>query len=257
MRIRSLLLGGVAVAALAVPAAAADLSYPVKAPVVAFVPAFSWSGFYLGGNAGYGWGEGSAPWAGYLDYYYNSWDSVAYTGGSDPSGWFGGVQVGYNYQFSNNVVLGIEADAQFGSLSDKLNYTSTDDVGGITEQDFGSIRTEIESFGTVRARLGYAFDRFLPYLTGGLAWGNVKVSEQWDNYFGGVYSPGFSGNASVSDTLWGWTVGVGGEYAFTDNWTVKVEYLYADLGDINWDSNASTNVDVKLQTVKAGINYKF
>lgn len=256
MRIKSLLLGSIAGAALAVPAFAADMSYPVKAPPVAYVPAFTWTGFYLGGNFGYGWGDGSAPWNNYLGYYYPLWDSVAYSGGSDPSGWFGGVQVGYNYQFSNNVVLGVEADFEFGSLSDTLNYTAAN-YGGISDQDFGTIDTKIEAFGTVRARLGYAMDHFLPYVTGGLAWGNVKVDETWTNYMGGVYNVFNSGSASRSETLWGWTVGAGVEYAVTDNWTVKAEYLYADLGDINWDSTANTKIDMTLQTIKAGVNYKF
>jgi outer membrane immunogenic protein len=257
MNIRALLLGSVACAALAAPAFAADLSYPVKAPVVAVIPAFSWTGLYVGGNGGYGWGEGSAPWDSYLGYYYAGWDPYAYRGGSDPEGGFGGLQIGYNYQFSNNVVLGVEADFEFGSLKDTLNYNVSNTFGGGFEQDIGSIETKIEAFGTVRARLGYAFDRFLPYVTGGVAWGNVKVSEEWSTSFNGIYDPFLSGAASVSDTRWGWTLGGGAEYAFTDNWTVKAEYLYADLGDIDWDSDAGTRIDVKLQTVKVGINYKF
>lgn len=257
MRIRTLLFGGIACAALAAPAGAADLSYLVKAPPMMVMPAFTWTGLYVGGNAGYGWGEGSAPWLGYLDYYYGVLDQYGYSGGSDPQGWFGGVQVGYNYQFENNVVLGIEADAQFGQLEDRLDYHGTDLFSGVPDLDLGSIDTKIEAFGTVRARLGYAFDRLLPYVTGGLAWGNVKMSERWDTYVGGVFQPGLTGTASADETLWGWTVGGGVEYAFTDNWTVKAEYLYADLGDINWDGDAGTKVDVKLQTVKLGINYKF
>lgn len=255
MRIKTLLLGGAAVVALSAPALAADLSYPVKAPPVAYVPAFSWTGLYLGGNVGYGWGDGSAPWDRYLAWHYAGWDATSYSGGSDPAGWFGGAQIGYNYQFSNNVVLGLEADVAFGSLTDKLNYTAFDD--DLADQDFGSVQTKIESFGTVRARLGYAMDRFLPYVTGGLAWANVKVSENWTSYTDGVYDPFWSGSASKNETLWGWTLGGGVEYAVTDNWTVKAEYLYADLGDINWDSAANTNIDVTLQTVKLGVNYKF
>lgn len=257
MCIRALLLGGGACAVFAVPALAADLSYPVKAPAGAYAPAFSWTGLYVGGNAGYGWGEGSAPWLNYLDYYYGTLDQYGYSGGSDPEGWFGGVQLGYSAQLDSNVVIGIEADVQFGGLEDKLNYYGSDLFSGIPDLDVGTIDTKLEAFGTVRGRLGYAIDRLLPYVTGGLAWGNIKVSEQWDTYVGGVLQPSLSGTASGSETLWGWTVGGGVEYAFADNWTAKAEYLYADLGDINWDSAARTNIDVKLQTVKLGINYKF
>lgn len=255
MRIKSLLLGTVAAAALAAPALAADLSYPVKAaPVAAYVPAFSWTGAYIGGNVGYGWGDGSAPWNNYLLYYYSGYDSVAANGGSNPSGWFGGAQIGYNYQLANNVVLGAEADFNFGSMTDRLNYTAVD-AGDPTLQDTGSINTKIDSFGTVRARVGYSMDRFLPYVTGGLAWGNVKVSESFTSYADGALD-GF-GASSRSDTLWGWTLGGGVEYAITDNWTVKAEYLYIDLGDITWDGASGTKLDMSMSTLKAGVNYKF
>jgi outer membrane immunogenic protein len=254
MRIKTILLGSVAGAMLAAPAFAADLSYPVKAPIIAVAPMFSWTGFYLGANAGYGWGEGSANWGDYLDYYYSGWNS-SYDGGTDPDGWFGGVQVGYNFQLQNNLVLGIEADAQFGSMKDTLNYSASDPITGAS--DVGTITSKIESFGTIRGRIGYAADRFLPYVTGGLAWGNVKVNEDWTSTLGGVVQPGLSGSASVSETIWGWTLGGGVEYAVTDNWTVKGEYLYTDLGDISWDGDASTDIGVKLQTLKVGVNYKF
>ncbi|MCK0209214.1 porin family protein [Starkeya koreensis] len=255
MRIKALLLGAATGALLTAPALAADLPIAVKAPPLVYAPVFTWTGLYAGANVGYGWGEGSAPWDNYLAWHYAGWDATSYSGGSDPTGWFGGVQAGYNYQFTNNVVLGVEADFEFGSLNDKLNYSAFD--AGLADQDFGSIETKIETFGTVRARLGYAMDRFLPYVTGGLAWGTVKVSENWSSFTDGAYDPFFSGSASKSQTLWGWTIGGGLEYAVTDNWTVKAEYLYADLGDINWDSAANTSIDVKLQTVKLGVNYKF
>ncbi|SCW35550.1 outer membrane protein [Ancylobacter rudongensis] len=254
MRIKSLLLGTVAAAALAVPAFAADMAYPVKAAPIAYVPVFSWTGVYIGGNVGYAWGDGSAPWNNYLAYYYSGYDSAAASGGSDPTGWFGGAQIGYNYQLENNVVLGAEADFNFGAMEDRLNYTAVD-LGDPTFQDLGTIDTKIESFGTVRARIGYSMDRFLPYVTGGLAWGNVKVSESWTSYTDGTLD-GFGG-ASRSETLWGWTLGGGLEYAVTDNWSVKAEYLYVDLGDINWDGAANTKIDMSMQTLKAGVNYKF
>lgn len=257
MRMKSLLLGGAASIALALPAFAADMSYPVKAPVVAVVPVFTWTGFYLGANVGYGWGDGSTSWDDYLGYYYAGADGYSYNGGVDPEGWFGGFQLGYNYQFDNNFVLGVEADFDFGSLEDKLNYYAFDNTQAGLAEAYGTVNTKIEAFGTVRARLGYAYDRLLPYITGGLAWGNVKASGNLNTYLNGVYQPGLSGAASTSETVWGWTVGAGVEYAFTDNWTAKIEYLYADLGDINWDGASNTNIDAKLQTVKLGINYKF
>ncbi|MDQ0509507.1 outer membrane protein [Ancylobacter amanitiformis] len=258
MSIKAILLGSAAVVALAVPSFAADLAYPVKAaPMVYAPPVFTWTGFYLGGNFGYGWGESSAPWRDYLNYKYLGWDQNSYGGAADPEGWFGGFQFGYNYQFANNVVLGAEADFQFGSITGNLDYFGVRTSPGNFDQQFGSIETEIESFGTVRARMGYAMDRFLPYVTGGLAWGNVKVSEGWNSYLNGNLQPLLGGSNSASETLWGWTLGGGIEYAVTDNWTVKGEYLYTDLGDISWNGSTNTRADVSLQTLKMGVNYKF
>jgi len=242
---------------LGAPAMAADMSYPVKAQVVAVVPAFTWTGLYLGASVGYGWGEvgKSGDWANYLNYYYTGYDAVASTGALKPEGWFGGAQVGYNFQFDNNVVLGVEADVFFADKKDDSAYYAFDAGVGTGLQSYGAVDAKLEAFGTVRARVGYAMDRLLPYLTGGLAWGQVKVSEQWQDYNNGALVG--TGSYSTSDTQWGWTVGAGAEYAFADNWTVKAEYLYSDLGSVDYDSDAGTDLDVISQTVKVGVNYKF
>ncbi|MFK8251592.1 outer membrane protein [Ancylobacter terrae] len=276
------------------------MSYPVKAPPVVVAPAFTWTGFYIGANVGYGWGEvgDSGKWQKYLDWYYDydcncevptvkaaASDYYGYyvydygfngTGKQEPDGWFGGAQIGYNYQFSNNVVLGFEADVQFADMKDSATYwadeyfvpygggemAALDAAGYYTGySEYGLINTKIETFGTVRARLGYAFDRFLPYVTGGLAWANVKVNEAVTFTYDDVAYG--SAAFSASDTLWGWTLGGGVEYALTDNWTVKVEYLYADLGSIDYHPNYDVyenwrgDFDVTMQTLKFGVNYKF
>lgn len=213
------LAAAVAVASLlaAAPAFAADLpqAYPTKAPPpVVVVPAFSWTDFYLGANAGYGWGTGQ-------------------TGISDldPEGWLAGGQVGFNYQFGNNVVLGVEADIQGSDIND-----------GTIDGAFDP-RSKMDYFGTVRARLGYAFDNVLPYVTGGLAWGHNEI----ENRFDGITS---------DNTHVGWTVGGGLEYALTNNWTVKAEYLYMDLGDEYYDS-IGADAGLKTSTARIGVNYKF
>lgn len=253
------LLGGTAVVLLlaASPALAADLSYPVKAPPVAYMPVFSWTGFYLGANVGYGWADtnGYRPYID-SDYIYSG---LITSGSGDPDGWFGGFQAGYNYQFYNNVVLGIEGDVDFADMKDKYSYgytvTGSNANGDI--EDFGvsgHYTTKIDSFGTIRARLGYSMDRFLPYVTGGLAWANVKVSG--DTWVDGDDLSGWSG--SHSDTYWGWAVGGGVEYAFTDNWTMKAEYIYSDLGSTNFDELFDNHdLDITMQTLKVGVNYKF
>ncbi len=197
----------------AAPAMAADLSsapaYPAKAAAAAAPPVFSWTGFYIGANAGYAWGSGT----GAADAY-----------GLNPDGWLGGGQVGYNYQFQNNVLVGLEADVDAANISSSSGLASS----------------KLDYFGTVRARLGYAFDRVLPYVTGGLAWGNNKIT-------GLGYSQ--------SNTSTGWTAGAGVEYALTNNWTAKAEYLYMDLGKSGFDSIGDAGLTAS--TARLGVNYKF
>lgn len=204
-------LGAAALALLATaPARAADLTRPAPVPASVPAPVFSWTGFYIGGQAGYGWGSGA--------------DALGLAG-VDPKGWLAGAQAGYNYQFANHVVAGIEADIAGGDISaGTLGLSSTLDL-----------------LGTVRGRLGYAFGPVLPYVTGGFAWGNNAIS-----------IPG----ASQSQTLTGWTVGAGIEYALTEHWTAKTEYLYTDLGSKSYDA-LGLSAGVTSQTAKFGINYKF
>lgn len=216
---KTTLAAAVAVASLlgAAPAFAADMAqpYPTKAPPpVAVVPVFSWTGFYLGGNAGYGWGSGQSG-----------------ISSLDPEGFIGGGQVGFNYQFGNNVVLGAEADFQGSDLNDS-GYNGIYDT-----------RSKMDYFGTVRGRIGYAFDNLLPYVTGGLAWGHNEVR----NLDLGLTS---------DNTHVGWTVGGGLEYALTNNWTVKAEYLYMDLGDEFYNS-IGEDAGLKASTARIGVNYKF
>ncbi|GLI24837.1 outer membrane immunogenic protein [Xanthobacter flavus] len=231
------LLATVALAALSAPAAAADLAtkYPVKA--VAVVPVFSWTGFYIGGNVGYG-GDS-------FTYDVNYFGSPVASASLNSSGFYAGGQIGYNYQFANNVVLGIETDLQWSNIAGNVSAS----VLGLPVVSAG---TTIDYFGTIRARLGYAIDRFLPYITGGVAYGKTATS------------------ASVlgvqvfdkSSTNWGWTIGAGGEFAITNNWTFKAEYLYVDLGSASVDAVAiapglSASTDSKFNSFRAGVNYKF
>lgn len=239
---KKFLLATVALAALSAPAMAADLAtkYPVKA--VAVIPVFSWTGFYIGANAGYGGDK----------FTFDSTDVYSYGYGEslslNSSGFFAGGQVGYNYQFANSVVIGVETDLQWSGIEGKYSQS----YYGYSEE-FGA---SVDYFGTIRARLGYAFDRFLPYITGGAAYGKTKITDNYTNYYGV--------SNSSSSTNWGWTIGGGVEYAITNNWTFKTEYLYVDLGstDLNDDLSgysyySNTSVDTKFHTVKAGVNYKF
>ena len=199
------LLAGLALAvAAAVPASAADLSYRAPVAYAAPAPVFTWTGFYIGANAGYGWGE--ADWS------------------DDTDGFLGGVQAGYNWQaVGSPLVVGIEADIQ-GTNIESPTFT-------------------LDYFGTVRARLGYAVDQFLIYGTGGFAYGkgNYEVA-----------------GLSNSQTNTGWTIGAGGEYAFTPNWSVKAEYLYLDLGKESYETvSGPLDIGTTANILRVGANYRF
>lgn len=223
----ALLSAGITVSASAF-AADAVVEAPME-PLPVEIPVFTWEGIYIGVQGGYLWGTSSASFSGA-----NSFDF-------DPDGFIGGVYAGYNYQFANNVVLGIEADFN-GSAADSDRIT--DSATG----DFAS--SDLNWVGTVRARLGYSYDRFLPYIAGGLAYAdyehNVSVA--------GV------GSSSYSDTYVGWTIGAGLEYAFTDNLTSRIEYRYTDFGEEDYSSTTNVgahSVDLTSHEVMIGLAYKF
>ncbi len=206
--------------AAAVPAGAADLSVaPIyKAPPM--VPsAYNWSGFYLGANGGGAWGT-------------SNWDGA---GSFNLSGGVIGGTAGFNWQ-TGHVVLGLEGDVDWSSLHGTT--TTLCPAGCNTNNDW---------LATVRGRAGYAFDRFLPYVTGGLAVGDIRAT-----------TPGFPG---ANQTNAGWTVGGGLEFALTNNWTAKAEYLHVDLGNLNCGFScgvaAGNNVSVRSDQVRGGLNFRF
>jgi outer membrane immunogenic protein len=207
--------------AAALPASAADLprgAMPYKAP--AYVAQYNWTGFYLGINGGAAWGD--SDWS-------------AFGANNSPSGGMIGGTAGYNWQGAGSPwVFGIEGDVDWANIKDNTV------CGGLV------CGTKTNWFGTVRGRVGYAFDRFLPYFTGGAAFGDVEANR--------------AGFAGVSDTNVGWTLGAGIEGAIADRWTAKVEYLYADLDKVTCSAAAcgvATNVDQRLNIIRAGLNYRF
>ena len=218
---------GAGVAALALlatsfSAQAADIPRPVYKGPRSVVAYYNWTGFYLGANGGYGWGT-------------SNWDSPLIS--NRPKGWLAGGTVGFNYQMGS-FVWGLEGDFDWA------------DVAGSSACGAFTCETKNTWLATARGRLGYAFDRWLPYFTGGAAFGRVEASST---------NPAATG---ASDTLTGWTIGGGLEYAFLGNWSAKVEYLYVDLGNFNCGvacAPAVLNNDVsfKENVVRAGINYKF
>lgn len=210
-------------------ALAADAVVYEAPPEVYVAPVFNWTGAYIGGQAGYLWGDGDLS---------DGTDSIDV----DPDGWLGGIYVGYNYQFTNNVVLGIDADFAWTGADDSTTVFDGEDL-------VGSLDSELDWEGAVRARLGYAVDRFLPYIAGGVAFGRLN-----HDVFDALGAP----SGSDDDTSVGWTLGVGLEYAFTDNIIGRAEYRYTDFGDFDFDINGtSASTDLTTNDVRLGIAYKF
>jgi outer membrane immunogenic protein len=215
---------GIAAAVLlAIPLAAqaADLPAPsYKAPSYVAPSYSSWSGFYLGANLGYGFGS-------------STWDVP--TVSNSPKGALAGVTLGYNIQ-TGTWVWGVEGDYDFSTM--KASVTC-----GV-----GTCETSNTWLATARARLGYAgWNNFLPYITGGAAFGNIKATN--------------STLSSATGTKVGWTVGLGVEYMLFSNWSIKAEYLYANLGKFDCGVACGgvepDNVSFNANIIRLGLNYRF
>ncbi|MDQ0473103.1 outer membrane protein [Labrys wisconsinensis] len=254
-------------AVLATPAMAADVPQAVEplAPVPVTLP-FSWTGFYVGVNAGAAI-DGSDVSNRLGGSFLTSPDAAAYQRqypgslGSGSTGFTGGGLLGYNWQFSN-FVLGGEADINYAGIdsSSSRAFALTAPFVGNESQRYG-LRSDW--FGTVRARAGFAWDSLLIYGTGGLAYGDVRASARQTETQGGVTTFDWSG--ASSDTKVGWTAGAGIEYALDDNWIIGAEYLHVDLGRSRFampDAGGSAftmtgRADAKFDVVRATVKYKF
>lgn len=266
---------GVALAAVAaMPALGADLpSRRAPAAPLPVAPAFTWTGFYAGVNAGYAFADSKDSTfigsAGYLGLAGAGAVPAGYS--LDRDGFVIGGQLGYNYQVGA-VVFGVEADIQYTDIKGTGVATGTGTPGLVT----GRSVLELEYLGTVRGRIGFTpVDRLLLYVTGGLAYGEAKLN--------GTLTAGAlpGGLAAASGAVWtgsrsqmktGFAVGAGAEYAFTGNLTAKIEGLYYDLGDIkvsqpgvNAPGQVANTVGIfavqKAELngfiMRAGLNYKF
>jgi outer membrane immunogenic protein len=204
----------------------------------------NWSGFYAGINGGGAWSDSSDQLA-----------APGYFGGLSPSGGFGGGQIGYNWQgiFHPHIVVGIEVDIQGAGISDK----------GFDYNGYGIYKSELDYFGTVRGRIGYALDTSLIYFTGGFAYGGIKNVVNW-----GGSAPGADGYYVKDTTATGYVLGAGWEYKFSPAWSAKIEYQYINLGkndpvDVSalgngpYTANGGIVHDDAFHTVRAGINYFF
>jgi outer membrane immunogenic protein len=227
-----------------VPVLSADLYAPIQevAPV-SYAPHFDWAGPYLGLNAGWGWTDGSAEYADPTDCPDDTiFGTIGCAVSLDPDGAFVGGQIGWNFIFGNGFMLGIEGDYDFASLSD--------------DGDSGSgffathVDLDVDQLASVRARLGVAMGRWLPFATVGWGWAHAERSVF------NAFLPGSGG----SDSNWhnGWTAGAGLEYAINEHWSLKGEYRYMDLSTENYSvptiGGGGTDVDLNIQTVQFGIN---
>src|SRR5262245_21975906 len=194
------------------------------------MPYSNWSGFYIGGHAGAGWSEGS------------------------DSAFIGGGQIGYNWQFAPNWLIGIEGDISATGFSDSASGV----LVGIAPTTVGTISADLNWLASVRGRLGYTWDRFMLYFTGGGAWADFDGTATATNINGTL-------GANFGGTLSGWVIGGGGEWMFAPNWTLGVEYLHYEFDNINGTVNIpgtavsfSGSGDLgSVDVVRARLNYKF
>jgi outer membrane immunogenic protein len=235
-RLSLAIFAAVSTIALSQIAFAADL--PRKAPAYTPPPPppiYNWSGFYVGGVGSYGWSQSRHCDDG----------GVFCTLDFDMNGWLGGLTLGYNWQLQN-WVLGVEGDWSWGKIDGSIGDSDDFGCGGLCT-------TKIKSIGTIRGRVGYAFDRFLPYLTLGAAFTQLHSS---------LGSPVL---AEDTTTKTDFVVGGGLEYAFLPNWSAKVEYLYiTKLGDHHYDPANVADCDTEcfsridaVNLVRFGVNYRF
>jgi outer membrane immunogenic protein len=223
------------VAVYSAPAVAADMAVKA-APVVARPACAQFGGFYLGGQVGYG----------YYNYNYHDKGNLAQTIDSDlptaarlsKDGWNAGVQGGYNYQ-SGCSLFGVEAD---WSWTDKRALETYFD-GDAGTQDSLTVSSRMKWFGTLRARSGVVVDNLLLYVTGGLAYANFDRSFT-------VFedAPATTVAFNSSGTRWGWTAGLGSEWAFSSNWSLKSEVLY-----MRFTSHDTTHIGATINAVNFGV----
>jgi outer membrane immunogenic protein len=244
------------------PAIAADLPAKVytKAPPV--MP-FSWTGFYVGANAGCGWNNTTV----------NS--PVNNIDPADPSffsfaterqgGCFGGVQGGYNYQFAPNWVMGFEVDGQFGRETSRGQLLEVEDAG-VTTEVLANYEQRMQHYGTARGRIGYASNmpvvgQTLLYVTGGFAWARNKMEV---DVTAGNTPAGPAAAFIDTKTLTGYAVGGGVEFAVDRHWSWKAEYLFLNFGNNTYNTFVSddgtpfsaVSATTRMHTGRIGLNYK-
>ncbi|WP_442755283.1 outer membrane protein [Methylocystis sp. JAN1] len=273
---------GIALALVAGSALAADLPSR-KGPPPAYVPpppAFSWTGLYGGVNIGYGFDAGGNPEAGSFAYLAPAVPGFAGTW-SNPhnlNGVTGGGQVGYNYQFSPWLVLGVETDIQAADINTQQNFAGfgSNPLGPATNHvPVINSAQSVDWWGTVRGRIGLvmpSYPNLMVYGTGGFAYGQVNHTVSVNDLFPALGASQI-GRGTYFNTNTGWTVGGGAEWSPMSfpAWSLKVEYLYTNLGPtyvalpgaLNAGAFLGANFigahvsPTQFHTVRAGLNWHF
>jgi len=257
-----------AAAVAATPAFAADLGSLKDTYVEPIAPVYVWTGFYVGGHVGYGWSDTGVDLSHSTGAIFYNDPFVPDQGSlSSDDGFLGGLQIGANKRF-DRVVAGVEIDVSWSDISSEGTFTTP--AGSQWR-----ITSDLETLGTARGRLGYLLTpQLLFYGTAGVAWGRLDVSQATTFVEGSGCSPLGTpacegGRTKGEFDHVGYTVGGGFEYALDNNWSLKAEYLYIDLGSEDYSLKGTTSPggsipyvetfgsDIELHTVRAGLNYRF
>lgn len=246
------------------PVLAADI--PVKALRAAPPPVFSWTGCYIGGHIGWGWGRNT-----FSDASSDASRSLVglLTGppafspssiGADTDGFLGGGQAGCDYQFAPRWVIGAEGQFSFADISGNVSGTRTPSV---FSSESGTFSAKADWLASATARLGYAWaPGWLLYIKGGAAWAHDKYNVERQTTV--VPVGAIPVTYVASETRAGWTVGGGVEWAFADHWSTRLEYQFYGFGsrELAFVSNRNepnrfVNVEQQIHTLKLGVNYRF
>lgn len=178
---------------------------------------YDWTGFHAGVVAGYGFADAKSVW-----------------GAIDPKGPIAGAEIGYDHDFGH-FVLGGEADLQWTGMHGVITPGQT-------------ITGNVDYYGTIRARVGMPFDRFMPYVTAGAAYAHLTETT---TSLGGV--------TTSQQSVLGWTAGIGAAYAVTDTISLKAEYQYSDYGNVTYFAGTpvAETIHSSMRAVKVGVDFKF
>ncbi|MDD2399145.1 MAG: porin family protein [Sulfurovum sp.] len=214
---------------------------PVEPAVEVEMPAVdSWSGPYIGLQAGYNWGNAdtSAYWADPEE------DERVFTlNGFNVDGFTGGIFAGYNWKLDNDFLIGVEGEYNFVSADDTIIVEDDGEWGAKVEQEWDA---------SLRLRAGKVMGDYMPYITGGIAWAGMKA-DGWTEW---------GSEDHYDDTLTGWTIGAGLEKKINENLHARIQYRYTDYGDDTWELDPSNDPDTgkieyNAHLLMVGLSYRF